>query len=125
MDKALDYSARGARPAGRKLDWRRRISNHVAWGLLIYTGLHIFVTMGVLKTGQGSILPYFSLVVLVGAIIPACRWLEKRWEGLTDEQAADPAYAARFRKHVILVWIAAIGLPCAITAGFKGLLAIM
>ena len=128
MHKALDYTAPTAEPtaaitARRKLDWRRKISNHVAWGLLVYTGLNIFMTMGALKTGQGSILPYFSLIVLVGAIIPACRWLEKKWEVLDDEQAADPALAPRFRKHVALLWVAAIGLPCLLTVLFKALLA--
>lgn len=122
MDKALHYSAQSS---GRKLDWRRKISNHVAWGLLVYTGLHIFVTMGALKTGQGSILPYFSLVVLVGAIIPACRWLEKQWEILGDEGAADPAHASRFRKHVALVWVAAIGLPFLLTGLFKAIITLV
>jgi len=125
VDKALDYSASAAKaPPHRKLDWRRKISNHVAWGLLVYTGLHIFVTMGALKTGQGSILPYFSLIVLVGAIIPACRWVEKRWEVLGDEGAADPQLAPRFRKYVALIWLAAIGLPCALTALFMAVLAV-
>ncbi len=124
MNKALDYTAPAAAAiaARSKLDWRKKISNHIAWGLLVYTGLNIFMTMGALKTGQGSILPYFSLVVLVGAIIPACRWLEKKWEVLGDEAAADPALAPRFRKHAALVWVAAIGLPCLLTAVFKALL---
>ena len=129
MNKALGYTAPAVKPtvaktALRKLDWRKKISNHVAWGLLVYTGLNIFMTMGALKTGQGSILPYFSLIVLVGAIIPACRWLEKKWEVLDDEAAADPALAPRFRKHVALAWVAAIGLPCLLTVLFKALLAL-
>jgi hypothetical protein len=65
------------------------MSNNGAWGLLVYTGLHIFVRMGALDAGHGSILPYLSLIVLVGAIIPACRWVEKRWEVLGDEGASD------------------------------------
>ena len=124
MDKALDYTARGTKPLAHKLDWRKKISDHVAWGLLVYTGLHIFVTMGVLNTGQGSILPYFSLIVLVGGIIPACRWLEKKWEVIGDDAAADPALAPRFRKHVALIWVAAIGLPCLLTALFTALLSL-
>ena len=124
MDKALDYSAVSGRSPARPFDWRRRVSNHIAWGLLVYTGLHIFVTMGALKTGNGSILPYFSLVVLVGAIIPACRWLEKKWEGLSDAEAGDPSFTLRFRKHMALMWLTAIGLPCALTGLFKGLLAL-
>ena len=125
MNKALDYSANAAKASGRKLDWRRKISNHVAWGLLVYTALHIFVTMGALKTGQGSILPYFSLIVLVGAIIPACRWVEKRWEALGDEGAADPQLAPRFWKYVALIWLAAIGLPVLLTVLFKAVLALV
>ena len=123
MDKALDYTARGTKPLAHKLDWRKKISDHVAWGLLVYTGLHIFVTMGVLNTGQGSILPYFSLIVLVGGIIPACRWVEKKWEGLSEDEAADPALAGRFRGHVALIWLTALGLPFVLTGLFKVVLA--
>ncbi|WP_340588608.1 hypothetical protein [Erythrobacter alti] len=106
------------------VDWRRKASDHVAFGLLVYTGLHIFLTMKELKTGSGSILPYFALIVLVAAIIPACRWVEMRWEKLSDSQASDPALAPVFKKEMILVWCAAIGLPIALTFGFKGLVAL-
>ncbi|MGB3798018.1 MAG: hypothetical protein WA957_17170 [Alteraurantiacibacter sp.] len=103
----------------QKLDWRRKISNHVAYGLLAYTGVHIFLTMKELKVGSGSLLPYMALVVLVAAIIPACRWFEKRWSGLSEAEAADPAFAPAFRREVILLWVTAIGLPVALTFGFK------
>jgi hypothetical protein len=119
--KAFDETVAAA-PKGRtrsKLDWRKKISDHVAYGLLFYTGLQIFVTMNFLKTGHGSILPYFALIVLVAAIIPGCRLFEKRWEGLSDSEAADPELAGRFRHDVVLVWLLAIGLPFALTAIFK------
>ena len=61
MDKALRDRVTQKR-AGTKLDWRRKMSDHVAYGLLVYTGLQIFVTMSVLKVGAGSILPYFALI---------------------------------------------------------------
>ncbi|QZH76670.1 MAG: hypothetical protein JY451_09575 [Erythrobacter sp.] len=105
------------------MDWRKSASDHVAFGLLVYTGLHIFVTMTQLKSGGGSLLPYFALVVLVAAIIPACRWMEKRWEGLSDEQAADPALAPAFKREMALLWLAAIGLPLALTFAFKAIAA--
>src|SRR5690606_39421791 len=73
------------------VDWRKKISDHVAYGLLAYTGLQIFVTMSALKGETGSILPYFSLVLLVAAIIPACRAIERRWTRLDDIEALDPA----------------------------------
>lgn len=105
--------------SGQKLDWRRKISNHVAYGLLFYTGLHIFLTMKELKTGNGSLLPYMALVVLVAAIIPAARWFEMRWRELSDAQAANPALSPDFRREVVLMWAIALGLPAALTFGFK------
>ena len=112
MEKALPHTGRNAgketQGAGRHgLDWRRRMSDHIAYALLAYTGLQIFVTMTALKSGTGSILPYFALVVLVAAIIPGCRMFERRWEGLSDERA--------------FVWLAAIGLPFIVTGLLKAL----
>jgi len=121
MDKALWESGREAEIATtvRRLDWRRRISDHVAFALLIYTGLQIYFTMGALKTESGSILPYFGLVLLVGAIIPGCRMIERRWERLSDEEAADPEHEPAFKRDRMLIWIAAISLPLVITGLFK------
>ena len=118
LEKAHDRSE-------KKLDWRRKISDHVAFGLLIYTGLHIFLTMTQLKSGSGSMLPYLALIVLVAAIIPACRWFEMRWSELSDEDANDPSLAPAFRREVVMMWGAALGLPVALTLGFKGVAALL
>jgi hypothetical protein len=124
MDKALRERA-SQRRVGAKLDWRRKMSDHVAYGLLVYTGLQIFVTMSALKVGAGSILPYFALIVLVVGIIPGCRMFEKRWEGLSDSEAANPEYADRFKRDRLLVWLFALGLPFALTGIFKGVEALL
>jgi hypothetical protein len=123
MDKALDKASRDAAASGEvsNLDWRRKISDHVAYALLVYTGLQIFMTVGALKSATGSILPYFALILLVAAIIPGCRLIERRWEVLSNSQAADPQYASLFKRDRLLIWIAAIGLPFVITALFKGI----
>jgi hypothetical protein len=121
MDKALREPSATQKRAGTKLDWRRKMSDHVAYGLLVYTGLQIFVTMSALKAGQGSILPYFALIVLVVAIIPGCRMFERRWESLSDSEAANPDLAARFKRDRLLVWLFAFGLPFALTGLFKGI----
>ena len=108
----------GLRDANRvpRGDWRKAMSDNVAYALLVYTGLQIFLTMNAIKTiAQGSILPYLSLIVLVAAIIPACRKLEKRWEDLDDAHAHDPALRSYFRRDQLLLWLLAIGLPFALT----------
>src|SRR6187431_1520098 len=120
MDEALREQANAQKRAASKLDWRRKMSDHVAYGLLVYTGLQIFVTMGALKAGQGSILPYFALIVLVVAIIPGCRMFERRWETLSDSEAANPELADRYKRDRLLVWVFALGLPFVLTGLFKG-----
>jgi hypothetical protein len=127
MNKALEKFAEtksvgeNAAKIGRRLDWRRKMSDHIAYALLAYTGLQIFVTMGALKSTTGSIMPYFALVILVAAIIPGCRMFERRWEVLSDNEAADPALAPIFRRDRLLVWLAALGLPFLITGVLKGI----
>ena len=121
MDKALREQSATQKRAGAKLDWRRKMSDHVAYALLVYTGLQIFVTMSALKVGQGTILPYFALIVLVVAIIPGCRMFEKRWESLSDSEAANPELADRFKRDRLLVWLFALSLPLALTGLFMGI----
>ncbi len=121
MGHALERSAgQTHKRAASKLDWRSKMSDHVAYALLVYTGLQIFVTVTAIKGNSSSILPYFALVVLVMAIIPGCRMFEARWSELSDEQAANPELADRFKKDRLAIWLCAIGLPFALTAFFKG-----
>lgn len=105
----------------RALDWRKSMSDNVAYALLVYTGLQIFWTVQTMKELGGSILPYLSLVVLVAGIIPACRWFEKRWRDLPDDRAADPALRGAFRRDQVLLWALAIALPLMLSAVFMAI----
>lgn len=106
---------------GKPLDWRKRMSDNIAYALLVYTGLQIFVTMGVLQRKGGSLLPYFTLILLVAAIIPACRRFEKRWNRLSDDQAADPQFASYYRRDQLWLWVLAVGLPFLVSGLFFGM----
>ena len=110
--------------AAHPVDWRKKMSDHIAYALLVYTALQIFVTMGALRGAGGSLLPYLALVILVIAIIPACRNFERRWNRLSDDQAHDPDLAPAFRRDRMWLWLLAIGLPFALTGMFKGLAAL-
>jgi hypothetical protein len=114
-----DHAQPTARGHGKPLDWRKRMSDNIAWALLVYTALQIFVTMGALHARGSSLLPYFALVILVAAIIPACRRFERRWAKLDDTQVADPAMIGHFRRDRLVLWLLAIGLPFAVTGLFK------
>ena len=120
MNKALhEAKLAGTHTASRPRDWRKAMSDNVALALLVYTGMQIFMTVGAMKQGVSSIVPYLALVVLVAGIIPACRWFERRWSHLSDDDAADIALKPAFRRDQILLWVLAIGLPAVLTAFFK------
>jgi hypothetical protein len=116
MVKALEHSqVRGDRGLQKPIAWTKRMSDHIAAALLVYTALHIIVTMQAIKGEGGSILPYFGLVLLVGAIIPGCRLFEKRWERLASSGEPDERLRPLFVRDALYLWIAAIGLPFAVT----------
>lgn len=122
MAKMKEGAKGQALTTAKARDWRKAMSDHVAAGLLVYTGLQIFVTVKALAEGSSTLLPYLALIVLVAGIIPVCRWFEKRWAVLDDTQAADPAYAPLFRRDTMTLWALAIGLPFALTLIFKAVL---
>jgi hypothetical protein len=109
----------------RVRDWRKAMSDNVAYALLVYTGLQIFVTVHAMKDGTKSVLPYFALVVLIAGIIPACRWFERRWRDLSDEASRDEGLRGAFMRDVAMLWVLAIGLPFVLTGCFKAVTALM
>lgn len=118
--KALDeviHRNRGARP----VDWRKSMSDNVAYALIIYTGLQIFLTVEAIKqTGLRS-LAMLCLVILVVAIIPACHKLDKRWRDLSESDAHDEALAGAYRRDQVLLWLMALGLPFVLTLAFRAM----
>ncbi len=103
--------------------WGKRMSDNVAYALLVYTGLQIFVTIHALRETGSSALPMLALVVLVAAIIPICRRFERRWEAeQADKQ--DAATRSHYRHDQVLLWGFAIGLPFVLTGLFKALVSV-
>lgn len=121
MADTWDEPGDAAQEQSKPLDWRKKMSDNIAYALLVYTALQIFVTMGELGTKSGSMLPYAALIILVAGIIPACRRFEARWKRLNDAQAADPEFVRYFRRDQLWLWLLALGLPFAVTLMFKGL----
>lgn len=115
----------GAR-ASRIEDAHKRISNAVAYGLMVYTALQIFLTMRALEEADNTLLPMLALVALVGAIIPLYRRLEKRWDTTAAALADDPpALAQALTRARLTIWALSIGLPLLVTVLIKGLVALI
>ncbi|GMM92057.1 hypothetical protein [Qipengyuania sp. MTN3-11] len=115
-DRIKSDAGRG--DAAKPIDWRKWMSDNVALALVVYTALQIFVTVHALQDGLPNILPYLALVVLVAGIIPACRWFERRWLGISDADASDPALRGAFWRDLAMLWGLAIGLPFLLTGLF-------
>lgn len=131
MNKAFDRTQGAAAEsqdwqagAWQARDWRKGMSDTVAYSLLVYTALHIFVTVGAIQQTGAKLLAMFALVVLVFGVIPLWRRFERRWSTLSDAQAHDPAYADAYRRDQIKVWALAIGLPIGLTTLVKAALAV-
>ena len=122
---AGEYAGEFAAAPQKRIDWRKSMSDTVAYALLVYTALQIFVTMRAMEDDRGSLLPMLALVVLVAAIIPMFRRFERRWEGLDSTETGNPALRAACRRDQTAVWALAIGLPFLLTALFKGVTAIL
>jgi hypothetical protein len=71
MAKAAYDEETEARTEGKKLDWRKRMSDHIAYALMVYTALQIFVTVDAMQSPGTSIAPYIALAILVALVIPA------------------------------------------------------
>ncbi|GMN14155.1 hypothetical protein [Altererythrobacter sp. MTPC7] len=61
MAKAIDDRRRNVsgydQAHGALRDWRKSMSDNVAYALLVYTALQIFVSVAAMKEGTSSILP--------------------------------------------------------------------
>lgn len=91
--------------------YAKRISDHVAVALVIYTLMLIFVTSPAMHSEGTSILPYFALVLFVAMVIPACRNMERRWKKLEAGELGEGNLQSRFTADRIKLWVAALGIP--------------
>ncbi len=105
--------------------YAKRISDHVAVGLVVYTLVLIFVTSPAMETEGTSIFPYFMLVAFVAMVIPACRGMERRWAKLEASDLGDGALHTRFTVDRVKLWVAALGIPLILAGLFHGMNAVV
>jgi hypothetical protein len=91
--------------------YAKRISDHVAIALVVYTLMLIFITSPAMESSGTSILPYFMLVVFVAMVIPACRNMEHRWQALEVGELSGNSLETRFAFDRVKLWSGAIIIP--------------
>lgn len=98
--------------------YAKRISDHIALALVVYTLMLIFIVTPNLAA-ETRIWPYFLLVLLVAAVIPFFRMLDHRWQALEKSELGQGGLDARFAIDKVKLWIVAIGLPILLTFVFR------
>jgi cell division protein FtsW (lipid II flippase) len=98
--------------------YAKRISDHVAVALVVYTLMLIFVTSPAMHSEGTSILPYFALVAFVAMVIPACRNMERRWQALEKGELGEGVLESRFNADRIKLWAAALLIPVLLSVLF-------
>lgn len=108
-------ASRGASDGGvsskLKKTYTKRISDNIAYALIVYTMMLIFLVAGAIKTSGISILPYILLMLFVAFVIPMARKLEKKWEMLEQSELSDSSLNRRFNIDRTKLWIGAFALP--------------
>jgi hypothetical protein len=99
--------------------YAKRISDHVATALVVYTLMLIFITSPAMESSGTSILPYFMLVVFVAMVIPGCRSMENRWKALDAGHEGEATLEKRFATDRIILWLAAIIIPVILSVLFR------
>jgi hypothetical protein len=115
--------AERAKYAHQPKGYTRRISDHIAAALIVYTLMLIFLVTPELKSAA-SIWPYFLLVVLVAAIVPFFRAMDHRWQVLEHSELSASGLQTRYLLDRIKLWIIAIGIPLLLAISCRTLSAV-
>lgn len=107
---ATNFPLRNATVPLRR-DWHRSMSNNLAAALVVYAGLQIFVISAIVATGATSLLYHLGIAVLIAAIVPAARSMERRWEQLPQYALPRQVIADRFRMDLLRLWGTVLLLP--------------
>ncbi len=94
-----------------KKTYTKRISDHIAYALIVYTMMLIFLVAGAIKTSGTSVMPYVMLMLFVAFVIPMARKLEKKWEMLDESELSDSSLNKRFTIDRTKLWLGTFALP--------------
>jgi hypothetical protein len=98
--------------------YSKRMSDHVAFALVVYTLMLIFLVTPTIESGGTSIFPYFVLVLFVGAVIPLCRNMERRWQALDAATYNGDGLQSQYTADRLKLWTAALAIPAFLAVVF-------
>ncbi len=113
---ATGHAERSRAESGQyKKTYAKRISDNIAYALIVYTMMLIFLVAGAIKTSSLSVFPYLLLLLFVAVVIPMARRFEKKWEMLDASELSDNSLNTRFNLDRLKLWVGTIILPLFLT----------
>jgi uncharacterized membrane protein len=97
-------------------NYAKRISNNIAAALVVYTLLLIFIATPAMDSGA-SMWPFLILVLLVAAVIPYFRKIDRRWQALDASGASNLVSLFAFDR--IKLWVLTLAIPLGLTVFCK------
>lgn len=94
-----------------KKTYAKRISDNIAYALIVYTMMLIFLVADAIKTSGTSVMPYIMLMLFVAVVIPLARKLEKKWEMLDQSELSDSSLNRRYNIDRAKLWIGTLVFP--------------
>lgn len=91
--------------------YTKRISDNIAYALIVYTMMLIFLVAGAIKTSGMSVMPYILLMLFVAFVIPMARKLEKKWEMLDQSELSESSLKRRYNIDRTKLWIGTLVFP--------------
>jgi cell division protein FtsW (lipid II flippase) len=98
--------------------YSKRMSDHVAFALVVYTLALIFLVTPTIESSGTSIFPYFVLVLFVAVVIPPCRNMERRWQALDAAAYNGDGLKAHYVADRLKLWAAAVVIPAILAVLF-------
>lgn len=108
---ASQAASESAAQGKQKKPYTKRISDHIAYALIVYTLMLIFLVAGAIKTSSMSVAPYLLLMLFVALVIPMARKLEKKWEMFDSSELSDNSLRKHFAMDRIKLWLGTFSLP--------------
>ena len=92
---------------GRETNYCRRISNHMAFGLVTFAMLQIFIV----ASNGGGLLANLGIILVIAIFIPGAHSMERRWERLARGGLPSAGLTTRYRKDVLKIWTVDLIVP--------------
>ena len=98
----------------------RQMTIHIAAAVVVYALVQLWLVIGAVAEGGSRFLPHIGVGLMLIAVVPAARRIERRWADLANSALASRELCQSYRHDAARVWAGAIILPFVWVGAFMG-----